>query len=69
MLTRPDGPRTGLKRDASSDFVPQDSAHILEVRGADDLEREFQGAANPHAGALAVTMDPTGLFGANRTRI
>jgi ABC-type uncharacterized transport system substrate-binding protein len=43
--------------------------HILEVRVADDLERAFKGAANARAGALAVTIDPTGLFPANRTRI
>jgi putative ABC transport system substrate-binding protein len=42
---------------------------ILEVRTADDFERAFEAATKAHAGALAVTSEPTGLLLANRRQI
>ena len=42
---------------------------MLEVRVADEIEKEFREATKARVGALVMTSDPTGLFPANRTQI
>jgi ABC-type uncharacterized transport system substrate-binding protein len=66
---QPGTPGRDLKEMQTAVPLLQLQIHIMDVRAADDFERAFEAAVKARAGALAVTLEPTGLFGANRNRI